>query len=52
MKHIYTGKVDLMTEGGTALRFVGVGSVPRVGLIAFGQPWAGGRNAVGVTDPF
>ena len=22
--------------------------IPRVGLIAFGQPWAGGRNAVGV----
>ena len=34
---------------GTALRFGSfVAHEPRVGLISFGQPWAGGRNAVGV----
>jgi len=34
---------------GTALRFISsTAPVPRVGLIAFSQPWAGGRNAVGV----
>ena len=34
---------------GTALRFGISTRVPRVGLIAFDQPWAGGRNAVGVS---
>ena len=37
---------------GTALRFGSfVAPVPRVGLIAFGQPWAEGRKPVGLGDP-
>jgi hypothetical protein len=36
---------------GTALRFDSSSApVPRVGLIAFGQPWAGGRKPVGLLD--
>ena len=36
---------------GTALRFdSSMAPIPRVGLIAFGQPWAGGRKPVGLLD--
>jgi len=36
---------------GTVLRFnSSVAPDPRVGLIAFGQPWAGGREPVGLMD--
>jgi hypothetical protein len=36
---------------GTALRFDSSSApVPRVGLISFGQPWAGGRKPVGLLD--
>ena len=36
---------------GTALRFdTSAAPVPRVGLIAFGQPWAGGLKPVGLLE--
>jgi|GEM_PF-1189590 len=36
---------------GTALRFDALSApIPRVGLISFGQPWAGGRKPVGLMD--
>jgi hypothetical protein len=36
------------TLGGTTLRFRDAYRIPRVGLIPFGQPWAGGRKPVGL----
>lgn len=39
----------LTPSDGTALRFGSlVAHEPRVGLIASGQPWAGGRNPFGI----